>query len=406
LLGNELRKAEWLKHFNLLVGGKRQTPISIALARKNSSYFRATLDRLDNVAKFFVAAAKPQPLAKAPDGEQYLNDSAPMVARGQQVFAANCAACHVSNNKMPAPPAGVTHGTPAWDAWTRSDDFKSKMTTAVRATDFLSNNYLSTDRPYSVSRIGTNACAAAASNAMRGHIWDNFSSETYKQRAPGGTIGILDPFTGAIRPFALPDGGRGYQRVPSLVSIWASAPYLHNSSVGQFTGDPSVAGRMKAFEDGMEKLLWPNKRSGLASVYRTTQTSWLYIEKSYVPAPLFLALKAKGLGMPGKGNVLQIGPIPKGTPVNLIANIDLEPTLNPAKLIDFLAAAVKLNAAFHDIRDKKLDEAAAAARLQELAPALLKLSKCPDLVTDHGHLFGTALPDTDKRALIAYLKRL
>jgi hypothetical protein len=66
----------------------------------------------------------------------------------------------------------------------------------------------------------------------------------------------------------------------------------------------------------------------------------------------------------------------------------------------------KVNAALNEIRDKRLDEADAAARLKELGPTLLKLSKCPDFVTDRGHLFGTGLADPDKRALIVYLKRL
>ncbi len=104
--------------------------------------------------------------------------------------------------------------------------------------------------------------------------------------------------------------------------------------------------------------------------------------------------------------MLQIGPIPKGVPVNLIANIDLDPTLDPVKLLDFGSALVQVNAALRDIEKNKLDEAAAAARLKEIGPALLKLSKCPDLVEDHGHLFGTNLSDADKRALIAYVKRL
>ena len=326
-----------------------------------------------------------------------------MIARGQQLFAENCAACHVSPNKMPAPPSGVTHYSPPWDAWTRSDDFKSKMTALVRAPDFLEDNYLSTDRPYPDSRIGTNACAAVASNAVRGHIWDNFSSETYKERPAAGAIGVLDPFSGQMRPFVFPAGGRGYQRAPSLISIWASAPYLHNNSVGAFTGDPSVKGRMRAFEDGMEKLLWPEKRPG--SIYRTTQTSWLYVERSYLPKLAFNALK-KSLGLPKTATVIRLGPIPKGTPVNLLANIDLDLTLDPIKLLDFGSAAVKLNAALREIDAQKLNDDAAAARLKELAPLLLKLSKCPDLVTDHGHLFGTGLPDADKRALIAFLKRL
>jgi hypothetical protein len=31
-------------------------------------------------------------------------------------------------------------------------------------------------------------------------------------------------------------------------------------------------------------------------------------------------------------------------------------------------------------------------------------NKCPDFVEDKGHYFGTDLPDSDKRALIEYLK--
>jgi hypothetical protein len=397
---------EWLKHFNLLVGGTKQTPISIAKARKDSPYFRATLDRLENVTKFFIAAAKPQPLARAPGGAQYLHDSPATVARGQQVFAENCASCHVSPNKMPPPPPDVQRYSQAWYDWIRSDDFKRKMTALVRAPDFLHDNYLATDQAYPDGKIGTNACAAVASNAVRGHIWDNFSSETYKERPPAGTIGILDPFTGQMMPYALPAGGCGYQRAPSLISIWASAPYLHNNSVGAFTGDPSVAGRMKAFENGMTKLLWPRKRRGPASIERTTQMSWLYVDRTYLPELLFVTLKAKGFGMPGEPTVLRIGPIPKGTPVNLLANIDLGLALDPGKLANFIRVAVRLNAALNDIRNNKLTDAAAATRLKQVGPALFKLSKCPDFVEDHGHLFGTGLPDADKYALIAYLKRL
>ena len=32
------------------------------------------------------------------------------------------------------------------------------------------------------------------------------------------------------------------------------------------------------------------------------------------------------------------------------------------------------------------------------------MSKCPDFVVNRGHLFGTKLPDADKRALIEFLK--
>ena len=40
----------------------------------------------------------------------------------------------------------------------------------------------------------------------------------------------------------------------------------------------------------------------------------------------------------------------------------------------------------------------------DLVEPLLELSKCPDLIVNRGHLFGTKLPDADKRALIEFLK--
>ena len=63
--------------------------------------------------------------------------------------------------------------------------------------------------------------------------------------------------------------GPGFVRVASLVSVWSSAPFLHNNALGKFTGDPSVAGRLEAYNDAAEKLLWPQKRLGKDSIWRT-----------------------------------------------------------------------------------------------------------------------------------------
>jgi hypothetical protein len=98
--------------------------------------------------------------------------------------------------------------------------------------------------------------------ATRGHVWDSFSSETYKTRPAPGPIQVWNPYTEADETFSFPADGRGYYRTPSLISIWATAPFLHNNSVGQFNGDPSVKGRIEAFNDAIEKLLWPEKRLG------------------------------------------------------------------------------------------------------------------------------------------------
>ena len=40
----------------------------------------------------------------------------------------------------------------------------------------------------------------------------------------------------------------------------------------------------------------------------------------------------------------------------------------------------------------------------DLVEPLLELSKCPDLVVNRGHLFGTDLSNDDKAALIEFLK--
>ena len=65
-----------------------------------------------------------------------------------------------------------------------------------------------------------------------------------------GTITVRDPFTGDPRPYQMPAGGRGYTRLPSLISVWSTAPFLLNNSVGPFNADPSVDGRMRVVRRG------------------------------------------------------------------------------------------------------------------------------------------------------------
>src|SRR5205085_535996 len=119
--------------------------------------------------------------------------------------------------------------------------------------------------------LETNASRALATNARSGHIWNNFSSDTYKRLPSPGSIEVWNPYTDANEQFTVPEGGPGYYRTPSLISCWSSAPFLHNNALGKFTGDPSVAGRMEAFGDAAQKLLWPDKRLGKDSIWRTTK---------------------------------------------------------------------------------------------------------------------------------------
>jgi hypothetical protein len=88
--------------------------------------------------------------------------------------------------------------------------------------------------------------------------------------------------------------------------------------------------------------------------------------------------------------------IPKGTPINLVANLD--PDLQNGRV--FVKSALKLI----KLKTTNLSRDEAAAEFNQLIPDLLAANKCPDFVEDKGHYFGTDLPDNDKRALIEYLK--
>jgi hypothetical protein len=439
---------EWLTHFNPVVGGKTISPIAIAVAEKNSSYWQATRAGTANTALFFLAAAKPDRLKDAPGGAQYLGADAKGLARGKEVFADTCARCHSS--KKPPPPGDLNldadrcSGTLYLDcfkrywSWTQSDQFKAQMRAIVAAPDFLEGNYLSTDARIPVTLLRTNVCSPLATNALAGNIWDNFSSHSYKQLPSVGTVTLYDPFTGERTPYEMPAGGRGYTRVPSLISLWSTAPFLLNNSVGPFDSDPSVATRMKVFDASIEQLLWPQKRDQDAvlagkipgAIDRTTQRSQLTIPVGFVPDALQPLQKDTHWWLPrfvSTGGDIELGPIPKGMPVGLLANLRLraesdDPAVQATHLRDMRKVLLTLQA---DLLSSVGDsDEPLAARFSKLAGPLLKLSKCPDLVINRGHYFGTAqfndqeglskdeqsfgkepeLSDDDKHALIAFLK--
>jgi hypothetical protein len=257
--------------------------------------------------------------------------------------------------------------------------------------EFLENNFLSNDKRYPLTKIETNSARAFATNAKTGHVWDNFSSLTYKELSPVDELEFFNPFD-ETHPIKFKPKDRnvapGYYRTPSLVSVWSSAPLLHNNMLGKFTGDPSVAGRMEAFNDAVEKLLWPEKRLGKDSIWRTQNDCSLHLRKEFVPKALRQFADRDGY--------ITVGMIPQGTPVNLVAN--LEPNFQNIDV--FLKIAEKLI----KIKTANPSREEAAAEFNKLIPELLAANKCPDFVEDKGHYFGTDLPDTDKRALIEYLK--
>ena len=121
-------------------------------------------------------------------------------------------------------------------------------------------NYLSIDERIPVTIVGTNSARATATNSLHGHVWEDFASQTYKELGAVGAIRYRDPFSGATKSFSPPGGGIGFYRVPTLISVWATAPFLHNNALGVMNNEPSVPGRLAAFDDAIKRLLWPNKR--------------------------------------------------------------------------------------------------------------------------------------------------
>src|SRR6185436_5974871 len=336
---------EWLLHFRPVIGGQAISPIPIATAEKNSVYWRATETQTPNMARFFLASTDPHYLKDAgPEGERHLDMDPATQRRGKIVFAERCARCH--STKLPDLPAGLdlenANGPwylEAWNKywdWTKTDAFKARMREIVLADDFLKGNYLSSELRVPATLLGINACSPLATNAIRGNIWDNFSSESYKTLPPVGTIKIRHPVSGKEMDYTLPGGGRGYIRPASLISAWSTAPFLQNNTVGPFEWSPSVEARMRSFQRSIEQLLWPERRDkdplfanenrpGVGVIDRITVDSYVEVPEGYIPAPLRGLVGLSRRLFPfigGSGYSVKLGPFPKGMPVGLMTNLD------------------------------------------------------------------------------------
>jgi len=442
---------EWTLHFNPLVGGKPISPIEIAVARDNSTYWGVTEAQTPNMALFFLKSTEPHRLKDAPGGHAFLTASRDVLTRGKVVFAETCARCHSSKAPTPAPgidPNGCNGAgylacwNRYWD-WTKTEEYKKRMREIVLADDFLKGNFLSTELRVPVTLLQTNACSPLATNALGGNIWDNFSSKSYKELPSVGTITVHHPMTGAPRSYQMPAGGRGYTRPASLISLWSTAPFLLNNSVGnpdpnnsagylypnnsdwKLNPNPSVEVRMASFQDSIEKLLWPEKREKdtvlgdkvPGTIDRTTKPSYLRISAGFLPDDLKPALGLLNRLAPsvfGEGGI-EIGPIPVGTPVNLLTNLNLlSESADPEERLRHVGKVLRLliraKEDFKALPKGATDEDARKV-FANLVDPLLELSKCPDFVVNRGHYFGTdyvkgqpGLSDTDKRALIEFLK--
>jgi hypothetical protein len=272
----------------------------------------------------------PPPTKDHPEGTRVIphwNDPAalwdePAALRGGKVFAENCMVCHSS--KQPAgyeiafahePPKGakswrdvvandgkltMPYAGADWENFKKSPAYRDYLARAIplsgegdwgKMREFLKDNYLSTDLRIPVSLTETNSARAVGTNALKGHVWSEFASDTYQSLPPVGKLTYTDPITRQDATYEPPGNGPGYYRVPSLVSIWMSAPLLHNNSLGFFIADDldlriSVKGRLDMFDDAINKLLWKAKRgltpSGLGGLRGATDATWHGLDPGWI----------------------------------------------------------------------------------------------------------------------------
>ncbi len=444
-----------------------QKPFDMAVAAKDFPEWDQTLQRMPAL-EAYLSTYVPMYLEDADNGawkgtavipDAYKTGTSDQQAkwktvdRGQDVFAEQCAFCHSSKTPDPVAEADDLKALLTLKDYyraatkTETDTIKQARAkvvayykVAVKKPDFLANNALTDDVRYPVSELKTNAARALATNAAGGHVWDQFSSPEYKALPASGELTLYNPVTGANdRKFTPPAGGRGYYRTSSLVCIWATAPFLHNNSVGAFNSNPSVATRLQAFDDAIHKLLWPKDRAGLKSIKTTTTASKLSLRVSVLGSVAHQKLKSlsdelkaalpkvPGLELPEFFKVNTLDElkdekiddlaklsisisIPAGTPINLLTNLNAS---DPQKRLmgalgflkyttqtDIATKARKLGLIGKPVAD--VADALAKKAMEEL----LSISELPDLVEDHGHEYGADLPDADKAALIEYLKKL
>ncbi len=372
--------------------GLSQRPFDIAQCRRDCGNWRAMEDRVDSMVAFLIKR-RPSDLKDAVDAEgqsvgaKHLEtvkatyDSAysaegGVFEAGRKVFAQNCASCHSSlKPRLP--------GQPRDEAFFLAQDFLKADANGVRV-DWLGN-----DERTDASLVGSNRCRALHDNHSKGHIWEQFASETFLSAATPSGIPELTGKEG---------GGRGYYRNISLLSLWAHAPFMHNNGIGPeqcspnyrqewacVQPDPSVEGRLARYEASMKELLYPETR--IEKIAKTTED---------IGISFTFPLTDKNIPFP-----LQLN-IPKGTPVGLIGSLNIKELVN-GQLKDLkgqMAGKTAPEAAL--ILTNRVDSILASK--DKLISTLSQYSNCTDLVENKGHTFGAELSDREKTALTQYLK--
>lgn len=358
-----------------------QRPFSIEQCAADCEAWNHADAKMPDLAAYLITGG-PTYLLKAVDvdgtpGSAFVDTA--VIPEGRKIFARECASCHSSKmapDNIRADKAalaryyqGHVFGSEAFwqlefsEAERTDEAFRNKYLSEdgrprqFADADVFGQDWLSNDEPVPFHQIGTNRCRALHDNHNAGHIWEEFSSETYKQRpSPGSVPRVTNRMVPGLGGIEIGEktieGGPGYLRNFSLLSVWATAPFLHNNAIGELTYledgqtlDTTVAGRIKQFEMAYAELMMsddPAVTPSRPQKIGVTDTDIRIAPREDMQGPIKL-------------------PVAKGTPIANFASSD---------------------------------------------PHRPLFMKCDDPVENKGHQFGISLSDEDKYALREFLKIL
>jgi hypothetical protein len=286
-------------------------------------------------------------------------------------------------------------------------------------------DWLGNDQATRAGEVGTYRCRALHSNHMTDHIWQEYGSESLRARPPDPNL----PERGEYK-----NGGRGYYRNISLLSLWAFAPFLHNNALGpEICGqpvhkqndffrfryvdangvplppekqppcsvyDPSVEGRFELYKASMLELLNPRQR--IPKITKLAEDVVIDIGPRLWDGKQEHRLFGFSIVIPAGMNAASVG--------NLLHKQFLDDLVaaktNPAEL-----EARRGQEVARQLKDILAKVVADPSRMVEVVKEHGELirdvyTSCTADVENGGHRFGEDLSDADKKALIAFLATL
>jgi hypothetical protein len=460
-----------------------QTPFNPNQCRKDCKNFGALERNLGHIVSYLLTRrptdlkdAIPEVKGKVRTLERYIENELALdgkklfekgdIDKGRKIFAglgeagkkARCATCHSTQLKEGMDPKDLFAKTnrPFIDRFGKGETVNGNP-----APEGVRRDWLGNDKLTPASEVGTNRCRSLHSNHMKGHVWEYYSSDTYKERASQ---------TAALGDEA--DGGRGYYRNISLLSVWATAPFLHNNSIGpEICGShseydyyrfaynvneeglvPNLSGTATASPESLQCQLYDHTVEGRLKLYMASMDSllnpgqrWAKTARTQKPirlevGPRVWVGKARqvgawldtllGIGTGGffkqkLGDILGAKlvnlkvEIPQGTPASLIASLDAKALFTDFKTYLATGELPKEKAHLKETFDFLMSSMRQAILTNPesvikitgkhkklLGDLLFAYNTCTDLVENKGHEFGGELAPEEKRALKAFLLTL